>query len=150
VNLHTSPAYTISKDAQCDAIGLDIHSNYTHSQTHRPIFISMETVSIPLRATPRKRQSTDEEKGLGRKSEVRALLEQDEATDDAKDDEDEEEDLDLDEEGLPYELYKNDTHLPLRAQGGLNIRLWACIAVNALSTIAIVCRPDLPLCRAHF
>jgi hypothetical protein len=106
----------------------------------------METTSIPLRVTPRKRQSTDEEKGLGRKSEARALLEQDEATDDAQD---EEEDLDLDEEGLPYELYKNDTHLPLRAQGGLNIRLWACIAVNALSTIAIVCRP-IGLNRAHF
>jgi hypothetical protein len=105
----------------------------------------METVSIPLKATPRLRQSTDEEKARDRKSEGQALLDPDEF-DEANDDVDEEEDLDLDEEGLPYELYKNDTPLPLRARGGFNLRLWACIAVNATSTIAIVCRST---CRCH-
>jgi len=98
----------------------------------------METVSIPLKATPRLRRSTDEEKALGRRNEGHALLDPHEFDDEA--DEDDEEDLDLDEEGLPYELYKNDTQMPLRAQGSFNLRLWACIAVNAMSTIAIVRR----------
>jgi hypothetical protein len=107
----------------------------------------METVSIPLKATPRLRRSTDEEKALGRKSEGHALLDPREF-DEPNDDKDEEEDLDLDEEGLPYELYKNDTRVPLSARGGFNLRLWACIAVNALSTIAIVCRSSC-ICYAH-
>lgn len=107
----------------------------------------METVSIPLKATPRLRRSTDEEKAIGRKSEGQTLLDPREF-DETIDDEDEEEDLDLDEEGLPYELYKNDTRVPLRARGGFNPRLWACIAVNALSTIAIVCRSSC-ICHAH-